>query len=109
MPIYWRLEDFPELTPLSPAKRQELWVAVAPKVYRDPKVLLLLIPFFGCIALGNILGDRFFSFRFGSALGGGLGGGLAVFTLTVGAFQFCRPHLIREIERREQMTQFRNS
>ena len=102
MVIYWRLQDMPELKPLSKAERTEVWVTTAAKRFRDPVMLLMLIPLFLIVALGNYLGGQLLPWRFGSAIGGGLGAGFAVVLWEVVALNRCRLYVTNELRRRSQ-------
>ena len=98
--LYWRLQDIPELKPLKKAERTEVWSAVSVKLFRDPIMLLLLVPFFLIVALGNYLGELALPWRFGSAIGGGIGGGLAAGAYVAASYGRCRPYLAEEVRRR---------
>ena len=100
MELYWRLRDIPELEKLDKGQRTEVWVATFNKRLRDPFLLLLIIPYFLIVFLGNFLGDRLLPFSYGSSIGGGLGAGLAVYLFFVVTFHRARPHLAEEIRRR---------
>lgn len=90
------------MKPLSKAERTEVWVATAPKRFRDPVMLLMLIPFFLVVALGNFLGGHLLPWRFGSAIGGGVGGGVAVALYEIVALNRCRLYVANEVNRRSQ-------
>jgi len=100
MSIHWTLNSIPELAPLTPTQRHELWFANLGKFFKNPVNLLVLIPFFGCVALGNYLGDMLIPWKHGIAIGGGLGAGLAVYLFQMVTFNRLRPHMHRDAEQR---------
>jgi hypothetical protein len=98
--LYWRLQDIPELKPLSKAERTEVWVATSVKLVRDPVMWVMLVPLFLVVALGNYLGELWLPGKIGTAVGGGIASGLAAGFLVAASYGRCRPHLAAEVRRR---------
>lgn len=102
MDMYWRLQDIPELKSLGKADRAELYVSTAPKRFRDPVMLLALIPLFVIVAIGCYIGQHVLPWRYGIAIGGGVGAAVANGLIEILWINRCRSYLAGEARLRSR-------
>ncbi len=100
-PFYKRLTDIPELAPLTPAERTEVWSASAPAIFRFPVtylVLLVAAVFSGlAYAGGQLISDGYIGILLSAPIGSALG----VSVMWYYSAERLRPILAETIEKRK--------
>ena len=102
MELYWKLENIPELAPLSKAQRTEVWVATIGPKLRSKDSILALVVFLFFMACFGLIGGSLIPGRYGTMIG-------CLVAYIPGALLFwgyilpkARPSLAAEVERRRE-------
>ena len=102
MALYWRLGDIPELGSLSSGQQKEVWAATLTKRFRDPILLMTVLPC-ACVAgLGGYLGCLVIGGSLGVAIGAGAGGAIGNLIFWPISMVRSRPFLAAEVRARSK-------
>jgi len=100
-PFYVKKADIPELKPLSPAERTEVWVASAGALFRDPLTYLVLLGCVLCYSLAWFVGYNMASGYLGIIFAASLGSAAVSVLFWYYSAERLRPHLAETIEKRK--------
>jgi len=99
-PFYKNKTDIPELKPLTPAERTEVWAATAGAQFRDPLIILAVL----CCGLlagsGYFVGQQIVCGYWGIIIGAIIGNTVAWTLFWYFTAERVRPHLAATIEKR---------
>jgi hypothetical protein len=100
-PFYLRRADIPELKPLTPAERTEVWAASAWAIFRDPLTYLVILVCGLCFSLAWFGGRSLADGYPGLILGVILGNSVASMLFWYYSAERLRPHLAENVEKRK--------